>query len=317
MRASRVASQITGDLVKSAGGTQVGNGLGGFLHLCGEKGFGPAMAAVFRLGDLAIAGGILSGVSLIGGPILLDALRKPAGDKRFDRVEARFRELSEQLRQLDERKLERAAIERHLDELFDQDGEVGPALRTADAETLSAIVTERSELVAAAFDHAGAFETLRVYVADNNRWLRWIVDEFKDLKRQIGVIASDYVERIRCEEAKNETLARQIAEVTQERDDLRVQVESALVVRADQEFRKGREIEDVLRELRAGDPTELLQSLGVIIEEDEQELQDLNAAHSEIEAARLAKIAELVQRYRERATIAYPLGEIEIAFSSL
>lgn len=128
-------------------------------------------------------------------------------------------------------------------------------------------------------------------------------DELAQISDQLAPIVDDYIARLLEHEAKLASLANELRTVEDERNELRERVKSALGAKAVSEVAAGKSPEQVLHELRKESPQELLEFLN-------ETVADETAA---FEAHRDA----LVARHRERAAIAYILGNIQQANESL
>ncbi len=164
-------------------------------------------------------------------------------------------------------------------------------------------------LVALVSGVVGAVRTHRADEADRLRGARTaegveaIGRAQESMRDAIGQIAEDYRRRLETEEARGRRLTEHNARLERDSDELRSRLESALAALADQGVASGRPVEEVLDELRAGDPRSLLEFLDAQVRDEE--------------AAYLAARDELILRHRERAALAYSLHEFEKAEQSL
>lgn len=128
-------------------------------------------------------------------------------------------------------------------------------------------------------------------------------DKIAGIKEQLTSIVDDYIFRLREEEAKSASLESQLRLVEGERDELRERVTSALEAKARTELAAGKSVDEVLAEMRSGSPYDLLEFLNNAVEIDMAGFE--------------AQRETLILRHRERAEIAYRLGEIDRAEDSL
>ncbi len=128
-------------------------------------------------------------------------------------------------------------------------------------------------------------------------------NEMADIKEQLQPVVDDITARLREEEAGNNRLSLELSWAIDEPDELRDLVESGLLEQAQSGLDAGQSADEVVDELRRGNPRELLVFLVRKAEEDDAKLADAQQRS--------------IERHREIAAIAYRLGEIDLAEQSL
>ncbi len=208
----------------------------------------------------------------------------------------------------------RVMMERQDDQSHNLPDEVVDRLRTAGVFTrLSG--ADRGDLVrevrenvssllkAAGLEDAQRVEVLRIYAEDASERLRSIQHGLGDLAAGVGQvldgnarleqIIDGVVGALLSQLQQKDT---QLQEMDAEVSTLRDQLRAAVLARVEAERHAGRSPDAVLEELRHGQPEGLLRFLDRYVDEDER---------------------RLIERHRERAAVAYVVGDIDRALGSI